>query len=235
MRLSRALERARMTRKTPSDFTSHDDWLLHVRREIPVPEKPYALAFGRMELFRSFYRMQRLPFPIPIAQEFERIEMLQDPERSAALEALNGEVLRNLTVHLFNQAQSNTSEGDSRTLPSPREQIQQLRNHLAQHNLYFRLWVVYKRDVKDHPVVEDWDEYLLQELGAQSAEGIAFAHAMAELDKLLTLFRDGNRSLPSLSFERIWFLDSLRAPERMLQTSAVLGMLTAELSACTFA
>jgi hypothetical protein len=224
-----------MTRTIPSDFGSHDDWLLHVRREIPVPEQPYALALGRIDLFRSFYLMQGLPFPIPLAQEFERIEMLQDPERTAALEALNGEVLRNLTVHLFNQAQSNASESDSRTLPSPREQIQELRNHLAQQNPYFGLWVVYKRDVKDHPVTEEWGEYLLRELGASSAEEIAFAHAMVELEKLLSLFHDGNRVLPGLSFERIWFLHSLRGPERMLQTRAVLGMLTAELSACTSA
>ena len=56
-----------MTRKTPSDFESHDDWLLYVRREIPVPEQPYALALGRIDLFRSFYLMQGLPFPIPFA------------------------------------------------------------------------------------------------------------------------------------------------------------------------
>ena len=224
-----------MTKTIPSDFGSHDDWLLYVRREIPVPEQPYALALGRIDIFRSFYLMQGLPFPIPVAQEFERIEMLQDPERTAALEALNGEVLRNLTVHLFNQAQSNASESDSRTLPSPREQIQELRNHPVQQNPYFGLWVVFKRDVKDQPVAEEWGEYLLQELGARSAEEIAFAHAVVELEKLLSLFHDGNRVLPGLSFERIWFLHSLRGPERMLQTRAVLGMLTAELSACTSA
>ena len=224
-----------MTRTIPSDFESHDDWLLYVRREIPVPEQPYALALGRIDLFRSFYLMQGLPFPIPVAQEFERIEMLQDPERTAALEALNGEVLRNLTVRLFNQAQSNASERDSRFLPSPREQIQELRNHLAQQNPYFGLWVVYKRDVKAYPVAEEWGEYLLQELGARSAEEIAFADAMVELEKLLSLFHDRNRALPGLSFERIWFLHSLRGPERMLQTRAVLGMLTTELTACASA
>ena len=224
-----------MTRKIPSDFGSHDDWLLYVSREIPVPEQRYALALGRIDLFRSFYRMQGLPFPIPLAQEFERIEMLQDPERTAALEALNGEVLRNLTVHLFNQTQSNAPESDSRTLPSPREQIQELRNHLAQQNPYFGLWVVYKRDVKDHPVTEEWRKYLLQKLGARSAEEIAFAQAMVELEKLLSLFHDGNRVLPGLSFERIWFLHYLRGPERMLQTRAVLGLLTTELAACASA
>ena len=132
-------------RKTRSDFDGQDDWLAHILSQRPVPERAYALASGRMELFRSFYRMQGLPFPIPVAQEYERIEMLQDPERTAALEALNGEVLRNLTVHLFNQAQSNAPESDSRTLPSPREQIQELRNHLAQQNPYFGLWVVFER------------------------------------------------------------------------------------------
>jgi len=179
--------------------------------------------------------MQGLPFPIPLAQEFERIEMLQDPERTAALEALNGEVLRNLTVHLFNQTQSNAPESDSRTLPSPREKIQKLRDHLAQGNPYFMLWLVYKRDVTDHSVAEHWGQYLIQELGAESAEEIAFAHAMVELDKLLALFHDGNRVLPGLALERIWFLHSLRGPERMLQTRAVLGMLAAELTACASA
>jgi hypothetical protein len=224
-----------MTRTIPSDFGSHDDWLLHVRREIPVPDQPYALALGRIDLFRSFYLMQGLPFPIPVAQEFERIEMLQDPERTAALEALNGEMFLNLTVHLFNQAQSNAPASDSRTLPSPREQIQELLSHLAQKNPYFALWVVYKRSVNDHLTTENWDEYLLQELGARSAEEIEFAHAMVELEKLLSLFHDGNRVLPGLFFERIWFLHSLRGPERMLQTRAVLGILTAELAACTSA
>jgi hypothetical protein len=58
---------------------------------------------------------------------------------------------------------------------------------------------------------------------------------MVELEKLLSLFHDRNRALPGLSFERIWFLHSLRGPERMLQTRAVLGMLTSELTACTSA
>ena len=80
-----------------------------------------------------------------------------------------------------------------------------------------------------------WDEYLLSELGTESGEEIAFAHAMVEFEKLLTLFHDRNWLLPGLSFERIWFLDSLSGPERMLQTRAVLGMLIAELAPCTSA
>jgi hypothetical protein len=224
-----------MTRKTPPDFRSHDDWLLHVRREIPVSEQPYALAFGRTDLLRSFYRIRRLPFPISFDEKLERIEMLHDPERTAALEALNDEMFRSLTGHLLDRARPRISEDDALRPASPREQIRELLRHLSQNNPHFELWVAYKKGMNDHSVAEDWDEYLLQELGAESAEEITFAHAMVELDKLLILFHDGNRALPSLSIERIWFLDSLRGPERMLQTRAVLGMLTAELAACTSA
>ncbi len=223
-----------MTRKTPSDFTSHDDWLSYVRSEISVSDQPYALAFGRIDLFRSFYRMQGLPFPAQFAEELEGIETLHDPERAVALGALNDTILGSLTKQLSNRVPSTPSE-DGSCRPTPQEQIQKLRNHLAQQNPYFRLWVVYKRCVSDYSVAGSWDEYLLQELGTESGEEIAFAHAMVELDTLLTLFYDGNLPLPSLTFERIWFLHSLRGPERMLQTRAVLGVLTAELAACTSA
>ena len=78
-----------------------------------------------------------------------------------------------------------------------------------------------------------WEEYLLQELGSQGVDEIDFARAMVELDKLLNHYRDENRALPSFAFERVWFLHYLRGPERMAQTRAVLGMLTAELRTCT--
>jgi hypothetical protein len=223
-----------MTRKTSSDFASHDDWLSYVRSEIAVSDQPYALAFGRIDLFRSFYRMQGLPFPAQFAEELERIETLHDPEGAVALGALNDRILGSLTKQLFNRVPPTPSEDDS-SRPSPPEQIQRLLNHLAQQNLYFALWVIYKRGVNDNVIAEEWDQYLLQELGADSVEEIAFTHGMVELDTLLTVFHDGNLALPSLTFERIWFLHSLRGPERMLQTRAVLGMLTAELAACTSA
>lgn len=100
-------------------------------------------------------------------------------------------------------------------------------------NPYFALWSVYKTGVSDRSVAEEWEEYLLQELGNQSVDEIDFTRAMVELDKLLNHFRDENRVLPCLAFERVWFLHYLRGPERMAQTRAVLGMLTAELGACT--
>jgi len=223
-----------MTRKTPSDFTNHDDWLSYVRREIAVSDQPYALAFGRVEIFRSFYRMQGLRFPAQFTEELERIETLHDPKRTAALEALNDTILGSLTKHLFNRAGPTPSEEDAHSR-SPQRQIQELLHHLAQKNPYFALWAVYKNCERQQLIAEDWDQFLLQQLATECIEEIEFTRAMAELDKLLTLFHDENRELPSLSFERIWFLHYLHGPERMLQTCAVLGMLAAELATCTSA
>ncbi|MGA9673058.1 MAG: hypothetical protein WBQ94_27920 [Terracidiphilus sp.] len=171
-----------MTRKTPSDFGSHDDWLTHVRSEIPLSEQPYALAVGRMELFRSFYRIQGLPFPTQFAEEARHIVIMQDPERTAALEALNDLIFKSLTVYLLNRAQSPTSIDEWRTPASPRRRIEELSRHLAQKNPYFALWSGYKSGVSDCSVAEKWDDYLAQELGPHRAEEIDFTRSMVELD-----------------------------------------------------
>lgn len=221
-----------MTRKTPSDFGSHDDWLAHVRSEIPIPEQPYALAVGRLDLFRAFYRVQGLPFPGQFAEELKCIETLLDPGRTVALKALNDVIFRALTMHLFNRTQPTPSIDEWQTPASPRRQIQELLCHLAQKNPYFALWSGYKSGATDRSVAEEWDDYLAQELGPQCVEEIDFTRSMVELDRLLTHFHDDNLALPRLAFERIWFLHYLRGPERMAQTRAVLGMLMAELGAC---
>jgi hypothetical protein len=221
--------------KTPSSFKSHDQWREHVRREIPVSEQAYALAYGRMQLFLTFYRMREVPFPTQFTVEFEHVENLHDPERTVALESLNDTIFRSLTTQLFNRARQTISEDETRLPAALREQIKELLSHLARKNPYFALWSVYKTGVSDHSVAEEWEEYLLQELGNQSVNDIDFTRAMVELDELLNHFHDENRALPSLAFERVWFLHYLRGPERMAQTRAVLGMLTAELGSCTSA
>jgi hypothetical protein len=224
-----------MTTVTPANFNSHDEWLAYVRSEIPGAEQPYELAMGRAELFRRFYRIRQLEFPSPFAEELERIDKLHDPGRTAALEALNDTIFRSMTKHLFEGARLVSGGDDAQVPVSLQAQIDQLLSHLAQRNPYFTRWIEYKKGVADHEVVEKWDEYLLQTLGGESTGEVAFAHAMVELDKLLGIFRDRNLALPSLGFERIWFLHYLRGPEQMAQTRAVLGMLTAELAPCTSA
>ncbi len=102
-----------------------------------------------------------------------------------------------------------------------------------QTNRYFALWGVYKRGVGEHSVAGEWSQFLSEQLGPENEEEIEFACAMMELDKLLAVYHDQNLALPSLSFERILFLHLLRGPERMAQTRAILGTLTAELAPCT--
>jgi hypothetical protein len=224
-----------MTTVTPANFNSHDEWLAYVRSEIPSAEQPYERVMGRTELFRSFYRIRQLEFPSQFVEELERLHKLHDPGRTAALEALNDTIFRSLTKHLFECARPTNAGNDVKEPVSPQAQIDQLLFHLAQRNPYFARWIEYKNDVGDHEIVEKWGEYLLQTLGAESADEVGFAHAMVELDKLLGIFRDRNLALPSLGFERIWFLHFLRGPERMAHTRAILGMLTAELAPCTSA
>lgn len=224
-----------MTTMNPANFSSHDEWLAYVRSEIPVPGQAYELAIGRTQLFRSFYRVRQLEFPRQYAEELERIDKLHASKRTAALEALNATIFRSMTKHLFEGARLVSGGDDAQALVSPQAQIDQLFAHLAQRNPYFVLWVGYKKGAAEHSIVEKWDEYLLQMLGDERTEEVAFAHAMVELDRLLGIFRDRNLALPSLGFERIWFLHYLRGPERMAQTRAVLGTLTAELAPCTSA
>jgi len=224
-----------MSTMTPASFNSHDEWLAYVRNEIPVAEQAYELAIGRTQLFRSFYRTRQLEFPSPFAEELERLHKLHDPERTTVLEALNDTIFRSLTKHLIECARPTNAGNDVQEPVSPQAQIDQLLSHLEQRNPYFARWIEYKNGVADDQTVKKWDEYLLQTLGAASADEVAFAHAMVELDKLLGIFRDRNLTLPSLGFERIWFLHYLRGPERMAQTRAVLGLLTAELAPCTSA
>jgi len=115
------------------------------------------------------------------------------------------------------------------------EEIRELLGHLTRTNPYFALWDLYKRGVSEHSVAGVWREFLLEQLGPESSEEIDFACAMVDLDKLLGIYRDQGRTLPRLLFERICFLHYIRGPERMAQTRAVLGTLTAELAACTSA
>lgn len=119
--------------------------------------------------------------------------------------------------------------------PTAAEEICELLGHLTRTNPYFALWDLYKRGVSQHSVAGEWREFLLEHLGPESDEEIDFACAMVDLDKLLATYRDQRLALPILLFQRICFLHYIRGPERMAQTRAVLGTLTAELAACTSA
>jgi len=117
--------------------------------------------------------------------------------------------------------------------PTATEEIDELLSHLKRTNPHFALWDLYKRGVSGDFAAGEWRQFLLEQLGPRSEEEIEFACAMVGLDKLLAVYREQARPLPMLLFERICFLHCIRGPERMAQTRAILGTLTAELLVCT--
>jgi len=221
-----------MSNMLPSNFHNHEEWTSYVRDHVPVAERAYALACGRTELFKSFYEVRKRAFPVEFEQDQERIRALPEPKRTAGLESLNERIFATLTEFLFNETQPNTVEATVIAPPPPREQVQELLDHLTQKNPYFALWVVFKSGGAENSDTESWEDYLDRELGTEDGDEIAFTRAMAELDKLLLYFHDRDLPLPRYFFERAWFLHYLRGPERMLQTRALLNTLTTETGAC---
>jgi len=224
-----------MTKKMPSDFENHADWVAYVREHIPAGEQDYMLACGRTELFRSFYQIRKQDFPLELAAELDRSEMLMGPARTIALEQLNERIFANLVQLLFLETRPAEIGADTAGLLTAREQVDELTRHLASKNPHYALWTGYRKFLGHPPTVESWDDYLNQKLGSTNSQDADFTRAMVELDKLLALFRDRNQALPRFTFERVWFLHYLREPERMLQTRAVLTMLMAEMGTCTSA
>jgi hypothetical protein len=218
-----------------TDFDNQDEWISYVRDFVPVVEREYVLACGRTELFKSFYEVWRHEFPAEYTQELGRIQPLSEPYRTDSLERLNERIFAGLTELLFQKPQPKEFESAALAPVSPKQQVQELLNHLAEKNPYFALWVDYKRGLAEKSDTNDWDIYLWQELGPEDEDDIAFTKAMADLDKLLLYYRDRNVPLPRYFFERAWFLHYLRGPERMLQTRAVLNTLATETGECTSA
>jgi hypothetical protein len=224
-----------MDSKTRSDFGNQDEWLSHVRENIPISQRPYLLACGRTELFKGFYEVRKQAFPVEFALELKRIQALPDPDRTANLESLNARIFASLTELLFNQTRPKTEDAEALAPLSPRRQVRRLLDHLTEKNPYFALWIAYKNIGKGTIDAQDWEEYLCEELGPEGESDIAFARGMEELDRLLLYFSDKNLSLPKYFFERCWFLHCLRGTERMLQTRSLLNTLAAEIEVCASA
>lgn len=221
-----------MQPKSRASFADHNEWLAYVRRELPREEQPSALATGRTELFLRFLELRSQSLPAELEAELKRILGLSDPDRARQLDALNERIMAHLIEVLSAEvAPTLDLENHARQL-SPRQQTQDLRDHLASRNQYFRLWIDYKRHAGGAFNGREWSEYLSRQLGEGDADSLDFARAMAELDRLLVWFHDNSIPLPRYFFERTWFLHFLHEPERMAQTRALLSTLAAEIPPC---
>ena len=205
-----------MSKKTPSDFQEHADWIAYVRQFVPEQDQAYALADGRTELFVAFYRSRGEVLPAECQARRGAAAIMAEPARTAAVEALNEQILVTLAQQLHEKA--STVSGDSAQFaPTPRERVDELMSHLVQKSASFVLARV-GATCSDH-----------------AQNDVQFIAEMADLDKLLSVYWERDKALPPLTFERAWFLHYLREPERTLQTRAVLHMLTEGLDECTSA
>ena len=221
-----------MQRKSRACFASHDEWLAYVRREFERDEQLYALAYGRTELFQRFLELRGQSLPAELKAELECLLGHSDPDRADQLDALNERILAHLIETLFTEAQPTLEQDNHTSQLSPRQQTQELLDHLASRNPYFRLWIDYKGRVGGEFNERAWNDFLRRQLGENDADSLDFAKAMGELDRLLVWFHDHEVPLPRYFFERAWFLHFLREPERMAQTRALLTTLVAEIPPC---
>jgi hypothetical protein len=222
--------------KLPTDFSDPKDWRAYVRATVPPDHVDYALAFGRTTLFIRFYEMRGQDLPEQFREELNRIEGLGNPQRTQALEALNGRILAAMTQLLFIAAQTEIPEiGESAVATSPRDEIEELLDHLGNKNTWFALWVDYTRRIEGCPDVLSWVEFVHQALKTTTSDDAEFTLLMGQLGKLLLHYRDRNRALPPLYFERISFLHHLRGAERNLQACAVVQGLVEAMGSCASA
>jgi len=221
-----------MQRKSRASFANHDEWLDYVRRELPLHEQPFALAYGRAELFLRFLDLRGRSLPAEFKTELDLIFGLPKPDRADRLDTLNDRIMAHLIEVLFAEAGPTLDKEMHTSGLTPRQQTQELLDHLESRNPYFRLWIDYKGHAGGEFNECAWDQFLRRQLGEDDADSLDFAKAMPELDRLLVWFHDREIPLPRYFFERAWFLHFLRKPERMAQTRALLSTLVVEISPC---
>ncbi len=221
-----------MQRKSRASFASHDEWLVYVRLELPRDEQPSALPYGRTELFLRFLELRGQSLPAELKAELDLILGLPNPDRADRLDTLNDRIMAHLIEMLFAESGPTLGQEKHTSQLSPRQQTQELRDHLASRNPYFRLWIDYKRHAGGAFNERAWGEYLCRQLSEDDADSLDFAKEMAELDRLLVWLHDHYIPLPQYFFERTWFLHFLHDPERLAQTRALLSTLVAEIPPC---
>lgn len=225
--------------KSSRDFADPAEWREYVRAFVPEEDVNYALAFERTQLFLCFYRLREIRPPVEVKMELDRIERLNEPERTEAIEAFNDLLLATATMQLMSECKSSEVSADhSNNDVDPREQIGTLLDHLGRTSPCYRFWRHYTGS-PDSAKRRPWEEFIStfhsRDLSKSSKREGEYALLIGQLAQLLAHYRDNNLSLPPLSFERIWFLDRLREPERNLQARAVVQGLIEAMKPCASA
>jgi hypothetical protein len=220
--------------KSATDFSSHEDWEQYVLETVAAEGVAHALELGRTHRFIRFYELRKNQFPAEFASELDSLKNLTEPNRTDQLHTLNGRIFADMTKFLMEAA----SEEEHVVIEeSPCQEIERLLDYIGRTNPWFAMWVAYNNRPSELGELA-WTECIRQTLTESSDYDIEFALLMAQLGELLHLFRDKDRSLPSLYFQRIWFLHYYRrrksAERNILARSLVQGLLE-EADSCAFA
>jgi hypothetical protein len=225
----------KVSQKFPNDFVNNEEWRAYVRHSFPAEEVDYVLAWGRTQLFISFYETQKQPFPERFATELRGIEHLSEPERTAELEALNSQILADMGQFLFAAAPPQADNGESIFPTTPRGIVEDLLTHLRASNPYFAIWVYYTDIIERSEDAVSWEEFAARELGQEAGDDMEFTLRMGELGKLLHRYRDGELVLPPRAFYQIWFLHNVKKKERNLQARILVQQLLEAMTLCASA
>ncbi len=227
--------------KLPSskDFADPREWRDYVRAFVPDEDVDYVLAFERTQLLLCFYKLRGMKPPTEVKVELDRIAKLNKPERTEALEAFNDWLLATTTIQLMAECKTHTVADNQSGMPiDPRTQIDTLLDHMGRTSPCFRFWRHYTGSA-DSTGQRPWEEFVTtlhsRDLSKDAKSEEEYEQLIGQLGRLLTHYRDNNRPLPPLSFERIWFLDRLRGPERNLQARAVVQRLIEAMKPCASA
>ena len=222
--------------KSPTDFADPKEWRAYIRETVPPNEVDYTLAFGRTTLFIRFYEGRGLSFPDEFSAELNRIGKLDELERTALLEVLNGRIFAAMTQLLLGTSEAaNSATVASADPTSLRKTVENLLDYLAKNNPSFALWIHYTKQIQQTPDAPTWEEFVAKEFNGADVREAEFTLLMGQLGKLLAIFRDRTLVLPALHLERIQFLHHLRGPERNQQARAIVQSLLEVITPCASA
>jgi len=222
----------RLKIKASNDFANPAEWREYVRALVPDEDVNYVLAFERTQLFVCFYELRGMKPPVEVKMELDRIVKLDEPERTEAIESFNDLLLASATMQFMTECNLPAVNADhSGNQIDPREQIDTLLDHLGRTSPCYRFWRHFTGSADSVGRIP-WEKFVAKrhsrDLSKNAKSEEEYEVLIGRLGQLLAHYRDNNLPLPPLSFERIWFLDRLRGPERNLQARAVVqGMIEA--------
>jgi hypothetical protein len=219
--------------KSRLEFSSPEAWQAYVRTSVAVPERPFVFAFGQTTLYRRFYEVREQAFPVEFSAELKRIEGLDDPQRTEAIETLNGRIFADMNQFLMNAASRKAVPAPSETSP---EGLEKLLVYLENENEAFALWLRYKRATSHQQHLPSWEEFVRTLLADTTEVDLEFVLMMRQLDELLDQFRIQRLVLSSRLFQRIRAIHREPAGSaRVFLTRILLQELLEALTPCTSA